>query len=213
MPSAIRLATAALALLAACGNPELEPRPEPIGDFRPGHLVVVAAAPQQGPFSRLASDEELAAAVRTELERSLRRFDGDGLHHVGVKIEGYVLAQPGIPVVYQPKSVLILAVTVIDNATQQRLNPEAERLYAFEGLRNTVPVLGSGLTRSKDEQLENLAVSAAKEVEAYLRRNPQWFLPEPGQVRVPFAPAARPTPSVSAEPSVPLIGAVPPALN
>ena len=198
MPSSIRRSLAVLLLLAACGNPELEPRPEPIGDFRPGHLVVVADAPQQGPFSRDASREELETALRTELEQRLRRYDGDGLYHIGVKVEGYVLAQPGIPVVYQPKSVLLLGVSVIDNATRQRLNPEAERIYAFEGLRNTVPVLGSGLTRSKEEQLENLAFSAAKEVEAYLRRNPQWFEPKPGQVRVPFTPVSQPPTPASA---------------
>ncbi|MBM9596314.1 hypothetical protein [Roseitranquillus sediminis] len=188
-------AIAMLGLLAACAGQPLEERPEPIGDFRLGHAIALAESPTKGPFSREATPEQLKAAVDSAVRARLGRYDGDGLYHLGIVVGGYVLAQPGVPIVYQPKSILMLDVTVFDNATQQKLNPEPKRITAFEGLQNTVPILGSGLTRGADEQLANLAEQAAVQIEDWLRENPQWFEPEPEQQRVPFSPAATPPPT------------------
>jgi hypothetical protein len=88
---------------------------------------------------------------------------------------------------------MIVDVTVFDNATRQKLNAEPYRITAFEGLENTVPILGSGLARNAEKQLENLSAQVAVQLENWLRENAQWFVPEPGQTRVPFDPAtARP---------------------
>ena len=181
-------------LLAGCAGQPLEERPEPIGDFRLGHAIAIAEEPTQGPFSRDAEPEVLKAQVEQAVRARLGRYDGDGLYHLGIVIGGYVLAQPGIPVIYQPKSVLLLDVTVFDNATRQKLNEEPKRIVAFEGLRKTVPLLGSGLTRSGDEQLRNLAEQAAVRIEEWLRDNPEWFVPEPGAERVPYPGSAAPVP-------------------
>ena len=53
-------------------------------------------------------------------------------------------------------------------------------------MRNAVPVFGSGYVRSPEEQLENLSFAAAREIEEWLRDNPDWFASRPGQVRVPY---------------------------
>lgn len=189
-------ASAALLLLTACANrADLSQPVEPIGDFRLGHNVVLATETTEGPFSRNATPEELETALRTEIEQRLRRYDGDGLYHIGVRIEAFVLAQPGVPVVLSPRSIMLLAVNIWDNATRERLNEEAIRITAFEGANTGVPFIPSGLVKSREEQLENLSISAAQEIEQMLRANADtWFAPKPGRERVEFTPGTPLTP-------------------
>jgi hypothetical protein len=184
------LAAAALLALAACANrASLDEAVVPIGDFRLGHNVVVAKDTTEGPFSRDATEAELEAALSSEIEQRLRRYDGDGLYHIGVRIEAFVLGQPGIPILLSPQSVLLLAVNIWDNETRERLNPEPIRVTAFEALNTRVPILSSGLVNSKEQQLENLSISAAQEIEKLLRANEAtWFAPKPDRVRVEFVP-------------------------
>lgn len=86
----------------------------------------------KGPASRDASDEEWIETLDAAIEERFRRYQGDNFYHLGISIEGYVLAQPGIPLVFSPKSVLIVNVTVFEDATGQKLNEEAEQLTALE---------------------------------------------------------------------------------
>ncbi|MCU0855217.1 MAG: hypothetical protein MUF63_10010 [Rhodobacteraceae bacterium] len=191
MPAARALvAAAALLTLAACAErADLNEPVVPIGDFRLGHNVVVAKDTTEGPFSRDATEQELEAALSSEIEHRLRRYDGDGLYHIGVRIEAFVLGQPGIPILLSPQSVLILAVNIWDNETRERLNAEPIRVTAFEALNTRVPILSSGLVNSKEEQLENLSISAALQIEQLLRENEAtWFAPKPDRVRVEFTP-------------------------
>jgi hypothetical protein len=185
-------AAATLALLSACSaRPDLTQEAEPIGDFRLGHNVVLATGATEGPLSRDASEEELADAVRATVEERLRRFDGDGLYHLGIRVEAFVLAQPGIPIVFSPRSVLLLALNVYDNETRERLNDEPIRVTAFEGANTGVPFMPSGLVKSREQQLENLAISAAQEIERLLRQQEEtWFAPKPDRVRTEFTPQA-----------------------
>lgn len=184
----IRYLTAvSLLILAACSAEEdLSLPPEPLGQFRLGHNIAIADNVQRGPFSRDFTESQLESSVQNAVAKRLRRYDGDGLYHLGIVVGGIVLAKPGIPIVYAPQSVMILDVNVFDNATQERLNEEPERITVGEGLRNAVPVFGSGYVRSPEEQLENLSFAAAREIEEWLRDNPEWFAPIPGQVRVPY---------------------------
>lgn len=183
-------ASAALLALAACSNrADLNQPAEPIGDFRLGHNVVLATGTTEGPLSRDASEEELETALRTEIEQRLRRYDGDGLYHIGVRIEAFVLAQPGIPIVLSPRSIMLLAVNIWDNETRERLNDDVIRITAFEGVNTGVPFMPSGLVKSKEQQLENLSISAAQELEKLLRENEEtWFAPKPDRTRVEFTP-------------------------
>jgi hypothetical protein len=188
-PRALAAAAALLALAACANRAALDEPVVPIGDFRLGHNVVVAKDTTEGPFSRDATEAELEAALTSEIEQRLRRYDGDGLYHIGVRIEAFVLGQPGIPILLSPQSVLLLAVNIWDNETRERLNDEPIRVTAFEAINTRVPILSSGLVNSKEEQLENLSISAAQEIEKLLRANEAtWFAPKEGRTRVEFVP-------------------------
>ncbi len=200
------LATTAVLALGACSNPpDLSQPVDPIGDFRMGHNIVVARDTTIGPMSREATEEELEAEIRAALEERLRRYNGDGLYHVGVRVEAYVLAQPGIPLVLAPRSVLLLALNIWDNETQQKINEEPIRITAFEGANTGVPLIPSGFVKSKEEQLRNLSISAAQEIEELLRENEEtWFAPKPGRARVEFSAGGSATPDpAAAEQAVP----------
>lgn len=181
------LALATLAALISCAPKEnLSTAPKPLGQFRLGHNIAIADDVTRGPFSRNMTETQIEASVQNAVAARLRRYDGDGLYHLGIVVGGLVLAQPGIPVVYAPQSVMIADVTVFDNTTQKKLNPRPKRFTVGEGLKNAVPILGSGYVRSADEQLQNLSAALARAIEDWLRDNPDWFTPRPGQVRVPY---------------------------
>ena len=166
----------ALLTVAACGGrDDLSVIPEPIGNFLLGHNIAVAPNLTKGPFSRDASEEEWIAAMTAAVDARLgqARYFGNAYFHVGVSVEGYVLAQPGVPLIYTPKSVLIFNVNFFEDATQTQLNPEPIQLTVFEPC--CTPILGSGLTRSREEQLEGLAFNAARAIERTMLENAEWF--------------------------------------
>jgi hypothetical protein len=167
-----------LALLTACGGvrDDLANVPDPVGAFRLGHNIAVVDEPLQGPFSRTVEDAEWQAAMVTAVEDRLgeARFFGDKYYHVGVAVEAYVLAYPGIPLVYSPKSVLIFSVNFFEDSTQTKLNDELIQITVFEPCC-TIPLLGSGFTRDKAEQMEGLSFNAARAIERTMRQNADWF--------------------------------------
>ncbi len=171
----LRTITCLLAL-TACGGirDDLAETPDPIGRFLLGHDIVVSVDPQKGPFSRNATNEEWIAAVETSVRDRFSRYDGDQYYHIAVSVDGYVLAIPGIPVVYSPRSVLIIGLTFYEDATQTKLNPEPIRLTVFEPCCS-VPFLGTGYTRSAEKQMEGLAFNAARAIERTMRQNAEWF--------------------------------------
>ena len=170
------MAATALAALAACNSArDLDEPVEPIGDFFFGHNIVVAENAQRGPLSRAAEPEEWEEALRTEMERRFRRFDGDRLYHLAIGVEGYILAVPGIPVVASPRSALIFTVTVWDDAGGGRIR-EPHRITVLESLSGGT-IVGSGLTSSREEQMQNLAQNAASSIERWMRDNEAWFEP------------------------------------
>jgi hypothetical protein len=178
---------ASCCIVAACSSEEdLTQPPTPLGQFRLGHNIAIADNTTRGPFSRDFSETQIETAVQNAVAARLRRYDGDGLYHLGIVVGGLVLAKPGVPVVYAPSSVMIADVTVFDNTTQEKLNAEPKRITVGEGLSNAVPVIGSGLVRGADQQLENLSAALAREIEDWLKENPEWFAPRPGQERVRY---------------------------
>ncbi|WP_172298235.1 hypothetical protein [Pseudoruegeria sp. HB172150] len=168
---------AAVLLLAACDpKADLEEPPADLGPFKLGHNIVVARDPTVGPLSRTATEEEWKAVFEAAVDDRFGRYDGNRLYHLGISVDGYVLAMPGVPVVASPKSVLIFTVTAWDDALGRKLNEEAEQLTVLESLSGDTFV-GSGLTLSKEEQMANLSASAAKAIEKWLLRHPEWFEP------------------------------------
>ncbi|WP_299612738.1 hypothetical protein [uncultured Tateyamaria sp.] len=170
-----------LVTLSACAsNRDLDEAPVPLGDFRLEHNIVIADKAQRGPLSRPATEQQLAAAVKDAMSERFGRYSGDSRYHFGISVEGYVLAQPGIPLVLAPKSALILNVTVWDDAAGGKLNDEPEQITVLETF-GTAPIIGTGYTKTAEEQLKELSQNAAKAVERYLVRQQNqegWFTPD-----------------------------------
>jgi hypothetical protein len=173
------LAMLALMMTAtACTNPDdLDEAPVYLGDFNLAHNVVVAPNLTRGPASREATKEEWIEAMTGAIDERFGRYEGDRLYHLGVSIEGYVLAVPGVPLVMSPRSALILRVTVWDDAKQEKLNAEPHQVTVVESMSaNTM--LGSGLTQTKAQQMRNLSRNAAKLIQNWLVRenvDKGWF--------------------------------------
>jgi len=174
-PLPLMIAVVALAVLAACApNDDLAETPVPIGDFLLGHNIVVADKAQIGPLSREATAAELETALHDAVQARMGRYQGDLYFHLGINIDAYALAIPGIPVVAKPKSILVASVTVWDDAKGEKINAEPKQFYVFE---STTPetFISSGLTQNKAQQLSNLSINMARKIEAWLRENEAWF--------------------------------------
>ena len=190
------LAAALLTVLAACNSArDLDGPTVALGDFYFGHNIVVAENATRGPLSREAAPEEWEEVIRTEMDRRFRRFDGDRLYHLAIGVDGYVLAMPGVPVVAAPKSALIFGVTVWDDAAGDKINERPHRITVLETLGGD-SLVGSGLTRSREEQMQDLAQNAARAVENWLRENIEWFERPPPEEAAPDEGLAGEAPQV-----------------
>lgn len=168
----LRFLACGLALigLVACTNVnDLNEAPTYLGNFHLGHNVVVAPNLKKGPLSRDASKKEWISYIYSAVDERFGRRQGTRLYHLGITLEGYVLARGGIPVVAAPKSALILKVTAWDDAKKARLNEKAELITVVESLSGDT-VIGSGLTKTKEEQMIHLSRKAAKLIENWLVR-------------------------------------------
>ncbi|VDC22458.1 hypothetical protein [Pseudogemmobacter humi] len=172
----LRLSAALLlTLLAACGaKNDLKDPPVPLGDFVLGHNIIVAENVQKVPISRDASPAEWEQAMKQAVADRFGRYEGSRIYNIGISVDGYALAPPGIPVVAAPKSVLVITANIWDDAAEKKLNPEGHQITVFESLSGET-VIGTGLTRTKAQQMEALSFNAAKKVEDWLLEHPEWF--------------------------------------
>lgn len=180
------IAMIAVFTIAGCENiDDLNATPKPIGEFALGHNVVVAPNLVMGPASREMPKDQWIEAMTKAIDDRFGRYEGDQLYHFGISLEGYVLAQPGLPVLLSPKSVLILKLTVWDDAAGKKLNGEPEQLTVLENLDGDT-VVGSGLTKSPEEQMETLSINAAKLIQRWITRQhfkESWFKKRKGDVK------------------------------
>ncbi|MEM6941730.1 MAG: hypothetical protein AAF943_06925 [Pseudomonadota bacterium] len=164
--------------LAACnGARDLDEAPVPLGDFNLVHNIAVASKATKGPLSREMSEEALAKALTDATAERFDRYEGARRYHFGMSVEGYILAQPGIPLVFAPKSALIINFTLWDDAKNAKLTPEPKQFTVLESF-DQGPIVGSGYTKSAEEQLKNLSQNAAKQIENFLvQQNAEkgWF--------------------------------------
>lgn len=167
-----------LTLVAAC-TPVSDTDPlVDLGDFSLGHNVVVAGKAQQGPISRDATPEEWVAVLTEAVDRRLGQYQGEKLYHVAVSVEGFMLAPAGVPLLFKPKSALIVNVTVWDDAAGVKLNDKVEQFTIFETTTGESAIVGSGHDRTREEQMQMLARNAVHEIEEWLvaQRSAQgWF--------------------------------------
>lgn len=170
-----------LLALAACASStsDLEGPTDPMGDFRLGHVGVVAPNLQKLLVSRDATQEEWIEAMTDALGQRFSRFDGDRYYHLGVSVEAYSLPPPIIP----GKSALALNVTLWDDAAQAKMNAEPKQIQVIK-------VFESRISKNRDEQLTGLAEEAARLVEVWLREmqdSDGWFTTPAGTDMAPVA--------------------------
>lgn len=180
--------------LAACtdATKDLAGPTEALGNFKLGHAEVVAPAPQQLLVSRSATPEEWVATVDSAFEERFRRFEGDKFYHLGIKVEAYSLPPPVVP----GKSALQLLVTVWDDEAARNA-PEGQqsaraKMNADPYVVNVIQVFESRLALTREEQMQRLAETGAREVEKWLREQQAaegWF----GGPSAPAPGAAMPT--------------------
>lgn len=163
-----------LSLLAACAGENKLGEPVPLGDFALGLNIVVADNVQKVPISRDATPDEWEAVMKKAVTDRFGRYEGEKLYNIGISVDGYALAPPGIPVVAAPKSVLVITANIWDDAAQKKLNEKGEQFTVFESLSGET-VIGTGLTRSKQQQMEALAFNAVRRIENWMLKNPDWF--------------------------------------
>lgn len=168
-----------LTLVAGCATSALD-QPPPLGDFKLGHNVVIADKMSKGPVSRDATAEEWTTALKEAIDKRFGHYNGDQLYHLGVSVEGYMLAPPGIPIVYSPKSVLVINVTLWDNETRRKLNPTVHQITALETTTGESLAVGSGWGRTKEEQIAGLSYNAVVAIERWMLEKSElygWFTP------------------------------------
>jgi len=165
----------AFGLVAGCAVNDLDGTPPPMGRFLLGHNVaVVVDEAEVGPVSRKVENDVWVGALRTAVNDRFSRYDGDRYYHVSVAVLGYVLAQPGIPVVAAPKSVLIADVRVFDDTEGGKpITEEPKQFTVFE--EGGEVLVGSGHTRSAEEQAASLSRNLAKQIHDWMLDNPEWF--------------------------------------
>ncbi len=218
-----------LAALAACGRNDLDEPPMPLGPFALGLNIAVADQVQMVPISRPAEPKDWEAAIQKAVDARFgqTRYPGTKLYNIGISVDAYALAPPGIPVVAAPKSVLVVTANIWDDAAQKKLNPEGHQITVFESLSGET-VIGTGLTRTKQQQMDALAFNAAKKVEDWLLEHPEWFGMTKAQLKEALAArteaikaekaaaatapaAATPAPPAAAPPAAATPAAAPPA--
>ena len=170
------ICAAGLTLLAACQTNDLKEPPAPLGDFALGLNVVVTDNIQMVPISRAATPEAWQASMKKAIDDRFGRYEGTKAYNFGISVDAYALAPPGVPLVLSPKSVLAITVTLWDDAAGKKLNAEAKQFIVFERA-SAETMVGSGLTKTKEQQMETLTYNAAKAIEEWMVENRQWFGP------------------------------------
>lgn len=164
--------------LAACnGASDLAKPAVPLGDFELGHNIVVTPKTQKVPLSRTLEKPVMEKMLTEAVAERFERYEGAGLYHFGISIESYFLAPPGVPVVAAPKSAMIIRLSVWDDAKNKKLTDKAHQITVIESF-DQGPVIGSGYTKSAEEQFKNLSQNAVKQIETFLvKKNNEegWF--------------------------------------
>jgi len=164
-----------LVLSACAATDPLEEELPDMGDFQLAYNIVVADNIQQVPPSRSATAEEWIDVLTAEIDRRFGGYEGDRLYHIGVHVDAYALAPPGVPLVLQPRSILVISANVWDDELQAKLHEEPEQMTIFEGAAPETFLIGSGLARTREEQMQVLARNAARRIQLWMLQNPEWF--------------------------------------
>jgi len=163
-------------VLAACGAPTPPPQPAqhsiaPLGAFRLGHNIVSARAVQPLNGSVLIAPEAWEQTLRNSVASRFAPLDGDQFYHLAIAVEAYSIAGRDAPPVTGERSVLVVSADIWDDAASAKITPSPQRFTITQDI--------TALTGALDPQIKvaQMSEQAARQIEAWLRANPQWFLP------------------------------------
>ena len=177
-----------LVLIAGCTATTPQDPLVALGEFKLGHNIVVASKAQKGPVSRKATEEEWVNALTAAVGERFSQYEGDQLYHFGISVEGYLLAPKGVPLIYSPKSALIINVTLWDDAAGKKLNEKVEQMTIFETTTSGSFLIGSGRERTKEQQMMGLSRNAVGRIEEWMLEQHAangWFAKKPEAVETP----------------------------
>lgn len=195
--------------LSGCQTNDLKEPPVPLGNFALGHNIVVTSNMQKVAISRNATPEQWEKSLEQAMEDRFGRYEGTKLYNIGISVDAFALAPPGVPLVLSPKSALGVTVTIWDDADQKKLNDEGKQIIVMEKISGET-VVGSGLTKSAAQQMDTLSYNAAKAVEGWLLEHPEWFgLPPLPVAKQPAATSLSKKPVTPVVPVPPAVGTLP----
>lgn len=174
-----------LALMGACTQTQVYEEPESLGEFKLRVNYAFADKAVQGPVSRDATPQEWTDAIQNAVDIRLGRYEGAQEYDIGISLEGYMLAPPGVPVIYNPKSTAIVLVNVYDVGKKEFV-AKAKKFQVLEDTTGESVLAGSGHTRTKEEQMSGLALKVADRVEEWLAEEHQdngWFNKRPDLIQ------------------------------
>ncbi|GAA6162181.1 MULTISPECIES: hypothetical protein [Ruegeria] len=174
-----------LALLGACTQTQVYEEPESLGEFKLRVNYAFAEKAVQGPVSRDATPDEWTAAIQNAVDIRLGRYEGAQDYDIGISLEGYMLAPPGIPVIYNPRSTAIVLVNVYD-VNKKEFLAKGKQFQVLEDTTGGSALKGSGHERTKEEQMSGLALKVADRVEEWLAEEHQqngWFKSRPDLIQ------------------------------
>lgn len=163
--------------LAGCAETLVDEPVENLGEFNMRVNYVYTEKAVKGPVSRDATSAEWTEALENAVNLRLARYAGAQEYDIGISLEGYMLAPPGVPIVLNPRSTAIILVNVYD-VEQKKFLAKAHQIQVFEDTSGSSAVLGSGYSRDKQEQISGLSLNVADKVEEWLAEQHQtegWF--------------------------------------
>ncbi|MEM7472400.1 MAG: hypothetical protein AAF340_13710 [Pseudomonadota bacterium] len=161
--------------LTACSVPDPETdSPAELGDFRLKSNIAVTKTAQKMGVSRDATEEEWEEVLEAAIEKRFRRYAGETLYTLSYSLDGYLLATKGGRLALSNRSAVLATVHIWETDPLDRLEDRSTQLLVLEGLDGETFV-GSGLFRTKDEQMARLGAQFAKAVERWLVANSDLF--------------------------------------
>ena len=174
-----------LALMGACTQTQVYEDPESLGEFKLRVNYAFAEKAVQGPVSRDATPDEWTKAIQNAVDIRLGRYEGSQEYDIGISLEGYMLAPPGIPVIYNPKSTAIVLVNVYDVEKKEFL-AKGKQFQVLEDTTGESALTGSGNARTREEQMNGLALKVVDRVEEWLaeeHKDDGWFDKRPSLIQ------------------------------
>ncbi len=158
---------ASMAALLGCAQTQIDEAPEDLGEFKLRVNYAFADKAVQGPVSRDATPDEWTAAIENAVDIRLGRYQGSQEYDIGISVEGFMLAPPGVPILLSPRSTAIVLVNVYDVERKEFL-AKAHQIQVLEDTSGQSAVVGSGYIRDKEEQMSGLSLNVADKVEEWL---------------------------------------------